>query len=44
MAEGMAEGEVQALRDIAQKMKARGMSIDDIAAITGLSMEEIGLV
>jgi hypothetical protein len=44
MAEGMAEGEVQALRDIAQKMKASGMPIEDIVAFTGLSMEEIGLV
>ena len=44
LAESKAEGKSEALRDIASKMKTRGIPIDDIAAITGLSVEEIGLV
>jgi predicted transposase/invertase (TIGR01784 family) len=44
LAEGKAEGKAEALRETARTMKARGMSIEDIAAITGLSVGEIVLV
>ncbi len=43
-AEGRAEGRAEALRDTARRMKARGLPIEDIVAITGLSVGEIGLV
>jgi predicted transposase/invertase (TIGR01784 family) len=39
--EGLAEGRVNALRDSACKMKALGDSAEKIAAVTGLSPEEI---
>jgi predicted transposase YdaD len=34
-------GREEASRDIARKMKASGMAVDAIAAITGLSSNEI---
>ena len=40
-AEGRAEGELIALRKTALGMKQKGISIQDIADITGLSIEEI---
>ena len=44
-AEGIAEGKAQGARDnglaIARKLKAKGMPTDEIANITGLSVEEI---
>lgn len=39
--EGLAEGEKKRTREIAAKMKASGMSVDDIMKITGMSEEEI---
>ena len=38
---GIAEGKAVALRETAKKMKARNLSIDDIADMTGLSSQEI---
>ena len=44
-AQGIAEGKAQGARDnglaIARKLKAKGMPTDEIANITGLSVEEI---
>ena len=40
-AEGRAEGENKAKTENAQRMKAKGYPIADIAEITGLSIEEI---
>ncbi len=39
--EGRAEGKAEANRENARKMLAKGLSITDIAEITGLSAEEI---
>jgi predicted transposase/invertase (TIGR01784 family) len=39
--EGIRKGIQQGIRDIAVKMKRRGVSIDQIAEDTGLSPEEI---
>jgi predicted transposase/invertase (TIGR01784 family) len=39
--EGLERGREEASRDIARKMKASGMAVDAIAAITGLSSNEI---
>ena len=41
IAEGRAEGRAEAKAEVAAAMKARGMSISDIADITGLSAEQI---
>lgn len=41
LAEGLAEGRAEEKLRNAQKMKAKGFSIEDIAEITGLSVEEI---
>ncbi len=41
LAEGRAEGRAEEKLRNAQKMKAKGFSIEDIAEITGLSVEEI---
>jgi predicted transposase/invertase (TIGR01784 family) len=40
-AEGIAEGSYRKSLEIAVKLKARGVPVDDIAALTGLSAEEI---
>lgn len=40
-AEGRAEGEKQKGIDIAKKMKAKGMSLEDIADMTGVSVKDI---
>ena len=40
-AEGRAEGEKQKGIDIARKMKVKGMSLEDIAEMTGLSVRDI---
>lgn len=40
-AEGRTEGRLEANLDHARKMKAKGMSVQDIADITGLSQEQI---
>ena len=39
--EGRAEGKAQSTTALAKKMKAKGISISDIAEITGLSLEVI---
>ena len=39
--EGLAEGETRKARETATKMLSRGMSIEDISDMTGLSMEDI---
>ena len=39
--EGRSEGDVNARKDVAAKLKAAGMSSDDIAEVTGLNPEEI---
>ena len=39
--EGLKEGEMKEKRQIARTMLARDMAISDIAAITGLSEEDI---
>ena len=41
MAEGMEEGADKTNRDNAQKMKAKGFAVEDIAEITGLTVEVI---
>ena len=41
LAEGKAEGELKKNIENAKKMKDKGYPIDDIADITGLSIEEI---
>ncbi|MDR1391377.1 MAG: hypothetical protein LBI95_03365 [Holosporales bacterium] len=40
-AEGKAEGEIRKARETATKMLSRGMSIEDISDLTGLSVEAI---
>ena len=40
-AEGRAEGITQARQEMAEKLLAKGMSVDDIADVTGISPEEI---
>ena len=40
-AEGIAEGQIQTKNDVARKMKLKGIDIDMIADITGLSLDEI---
>ncbi|MDR0744738.1 MAG: DUF2802 domain-containing protein, partial [Holosporales bacterium] len=42
--EGREEGEAKAKRETAIKLLSRGMSIEDIIDITGLSREEIDLL
>ena len=39
--EGLTEGMAKANLDNARKMKAKGFSVNDIAEITGLTLEEI---
>ena len=39
--EGLAEGEKRKSHDIACKMIAKGMSVDDVSEMTGLSKEEL---
>jgi predicted transposase/invertase (TIGR01784 family) len=41
-AEGLAEGLAEGKRETATKMLSRGMSIEDISDLTGLSVEDIG--
>lgn len=41
LSEGRKEGEKNALCETARKMKAKGFEANDIAEITGLSLEEI---
>lgn len=40
-AEGRAEGRVEAKKENARRMKVKGFSTEDIAEITGLSVEEV---
>ena len=40
-AEGFAEGQAQGIAEVAGKMLAAGMSIEEIARLTGLSEEEV---
>ena len=40
-AEGIAEGQIQTKNDVARKMKLKGIDINMIADITGLSLDEI---
>lgn len=42
LAEGRAEGEKEKQRQIALRMKGKGMSAEDIAELTGLSVAEVG--
>lgn len=41
-AEGFAEGQAQGIAEVAGKMLAAGMSIEEIARLTSLSEEEVG--
>ena len=41
MAKGRAEGKAEGKTEIAQKMKRRGMSAEEISELTGLTIEEI---
>lgn len=41
LAEGLAEGQIQTKNHVARKMKLKGIDIDMIADITGLSLDEI---
>ncbi len=41
LAEGLAEGEAQKARETARKLLAKGMSIPDIAEVTGLTPEDL---
>jgi predicted transposase/invertase (TIGR01784 family) len=41
VAKGRAEGRVEERKENARKMKVKGFSAEDIAEITGLSVEEI---
>ena len=41
LAQGIAQGETAAMQKVARKMKARGDSVADIVALTGLSEDEI---
>ena len=43
-AEGRAEGRLDALRETAKKMKAKGMDIQTIREVTGLDVEELNLI
>ena len=43
-AEGREEGREEGRADVARKMKARGMAIEDISEMTGLSIEAIDLL
>ncbi|MDE7374395.1 MAG: hypothetical protein K2M86_03585, partial [Odoribacter sp.] len=43
-AEGIAEGEYKAQQRIAANLKKSGLSIQEIAALTGLTPEEIALL
>lgn len=43
-AEGRAEGRLDALRETAKKMKAKGMDIQIIREVTGLDVEELNLI
>ena len=40
-AEGLAEGEARANREIARKMLAKEMPVQDIAELTGISVSEL---
>ena len=42
--EGRAEGRLNALRETAKKMKAKGMDIQTIREVTGLDVEELNLI
>jgi flagellar biosynthesis/type III secretory pathway protein FliH len=44
MQEGKREGMQEGMRKVALKMKKRGISVDQIAEDTGLSVEEIGQI
>ncbi|MEY3411456.1 MAG: hypothetical protein RIQ70_142, partial [Bacteroidota bacterium] len=39
--EGKLEGKMEEKLDVARKMKAKGLSINDIVDLTGLSINEI---
>ena len=39
--EGLMEGRIEERRETARRMKARGIELDIIAEVTGLSREEI---
>jgi predicted transposase/invertase (TIGR01784 family) len=39
--EGLQEGLLQGKRETARKLKQKGMSIQEIAELTGLSIEEV---
>ncbi|MBM3893788.1 Rpn family recombination-promoting nuclease/putative transposase [Candidatus Dependentiae bacterium] len=41
MAQGMAQGKTQAMQELAKKLLAEGMSVERVATLTGLSVEEI---
>jgi predicted transposase YdaD len=41
LAEGKAEGRMEGLLGVARKLKVRGLSLQDIADDTGLSLKEI---
>jgi predicted transposase/invertase (TIGR01784 family) len=41
LAEGEAKGKAECKRETAVKMLKKGMSLDDISELTGLSQEEI---
>ena len=43
-AEGRTEGRLNALRETAKKMKAKGMDIQTIREVTGLDVEELNLI
>ena len=47
-AEGLVEGEAigaqKTARENARKMKSKGFSVEDIAEVTGLSIEEINML
>ena len=43
-AEGRTEGRLDALRETAKKMKAKGMDIQTIREVTGLGVEELNLI
>ena len=41
LAQGRAEGEAKANRENARRMKTKGYPLEDIAEVTGLSLEEV---
>ena len=42
LAEGLAEGRLENKKEIASAMKAKGLSLELISELTGLSCEEVG--